>query len=68
MNGHRLYAADELMDHWPYLPKAEQVTEFEGVPDEYADNFFLALDASSQTGPLLMWKGSAGCLYGSWLR
>ncbi len=61
-----LYVADELMDHWPFLPKLWRAANFAGLPRDYADNFFLVLDAQSQPGLVLAWKGSPGRIFGSW--
>lgn len=46
---HSLTAADELLDEWPRLRKSQRVAKFEGFPREYMDNFFLDLDAKSQS-------------------
>jgi len=48
-----LNVADELLDQWPHLRKSERVVKFKGLPSEYIDNFFLALDAKSQAGLVL---------------
>jgi len=48
-----LTAADELLDQWPHLRKSERVAGFEGLPREQMDNFFLALDAKSQSDLVL---------------
>jgi magnesium transporter len=50
---HSLNAADELLDLWPTLKKADRVAHFEMLPRELTDNFFLALDASAQSRLLL---------------
>src|SRR5271157_5178319 len=49
MIDHSLTAADELLDEWPRLRKSARVAKFEGLPREYMDNFFLDLDAKSQS-------------------
>jgi len=49
MIDHSLNVADELLDQWPRLRKSERVAKFEGLPREYMDNFFLDLDAKSQS-------------------
>src|SRR5271157_2627984 len=46
---HSLTVADELLDEWPRLRKSARVAKFEGLPREYMDNFFLDLDAKSQS-------------------
>jgi magnesium transporter len=48
-----LTAADELLDQWPHLRKSERVAGFQGLPREQMDNFFLALDAKSQSDLVL---------------
>lgn len=53
MIGHSLNAADELLDLWPTLRKAERVGRFEALPRELMDNFFLELDAGAQSSLLL---------------
>ena len=45
MIGHSLNAADELLDLWPILKRADRVDRFEMLPRELMNNFFLALDA-----------------------
>jgi hypothetical protein len=62
-----LYLADELMGHWPFLPKSEPVVKFAAPPSESSDTFFLTLDAKSQPGIVLAWNRSAGRIYASWL-
>jgi hypothetical protein len=66
MSDASLYVADELMGHWPFLPKPEPVAQFAAPPSESSDTFFLALDAKSQPGIALAWNGSAGRIHGSW--
>jgi magnesium transporter len=41
--------ADELLDQWPFLRKNERADRFESLPREQMDNFFLDLDAKSQS-------------------
>jgi magnesium transporter len=53
MIGHALNAADELLDLWPTLRRSHRVDRFEALPRELMDNFFLALDAKSQSDLLL---------------
>ncbi len=53
MTTHSLNAADELLDLWPSLPRSQRVARFENLPRELMDNFFLALDAKSQSSLLL---------------
>jgi Mg/Co/Ni transporter MgtE len=53
MIGYSLNAADELLDLWPTLPRAQQVDRFEALPRELMDNFFLGLDARAQSSLLL---------------
>ena len=53
MIGHALNAADELLDLWPTLRRSYRVHRFEALPRELMDNFFLALDAKSQSDLLL---------------
>jgi magnesium transporter len=48
-----LNAADELLDQWPHLRKSERVAQFRALPREQMDNFFLALDAKSQSDLVL---------------
>jgi magnesium transporter len=48
-----LNAADELLDQWPHLRKSERVAAFHSLPREQMDNFFLALDAKSQSDLVL---------------
>jgi magnesium transporter len=48
-----LNAADELLEQWPHLRKSERVAGFHGLPREQMDNFFLALDAKSQSDLVL---------------
>jgi magnesium transporter len=50
---HSLNAADELLDLWPSLRRSRRVARFEALPHELMDNFFLALDAKSQSDLLL---------------
>lgn len=50
---HSLNAADELLDLWPSLRRGQRVDRFETLPRELMDNFFLALDANSQSCLLL---------------
>ena len=45
---HSLNQADELLDKWSYLRRAERVTRFRALPRELSDNFFLDLDAKAQ--------------------
>jgi hypothetical protein len=66
MSDRSLYVENETMNHWPYLPTSERTTKFARAPREYLDSFFLALDAKPQFTPVLTWKASADCLYGSW--
>jgi hypothetical protein len=66
MSDPSLYVADELMGHWPFLPKSEPVAKFAVPPSESGDAFFLALDSKSQPGIVLAWNASAGRIYGSW--
>jgi len=63
MSDRSLYVESELMNHWPYLPKAER---FPRSPREYTDSFFNALDAQPPVTPVLAWKGSAGHISGCW--
>jgi len=49
MTPHSLNEADELLDQWPFLRKSERVNRFQSLPREQMDNFFLALDAKSQS-------------------
>lgn len=53
MIGHSLSAADELLDVWPTLRRSQRVDRFEALPRDQMDNFFLALDARSQSRLLL---------------
>jgi magnesium transporter len=53
MIGHSLNAADELLDVWPSLRRSERVDQFEALPRELMDNFFLALDAPAQSSLLM---------------
>jgi magnesium transporter len=53
MIGHSLNAADELLDLWPTLRRAQRVDRFEALPHEQMDNFFLALGAQAQSSLLL---------------
>ena len=53
MIGHSLSAADELLDVWPTLRRSQRVDRFEALPRDQMDNFFLALDARSQSSLLL---------------
>jgi magnesium transporter len=47
---HQSYSeADELLDQWPSLRKNERVDRFESLPREQMDNFFLDLEARSQS-------------------
>ena len=46
-------AADELLDQWPHLRRSERVPGFQALPREQMDNFFLALDAKSQSDLVL---------------
>ena len=46
---HSLTEPDELLDQWPFLHKKERVGRFESLPREQMDNFFLELDAKSQS-------------------
>src|SRR5271165_2798747 len=46
---HSLSEADKLLDQWPFLHKNERVDRFESLPPEQKDNFFLHLDAKSQS-------------------
>jgi magnesium transporter len=48
-----LNAADQLLEQWPHLRKSERVAGFHGLPREQMDNFFLALDAKSQSDLVL---------------
>jgi hypothetical protein len=66
MSDPRLYVADELMGHWPFLPKSEPVAKVAGLPIESSDALVLALDAKSQPVIALAWNGSAGRISGSW--
>jgi magnesium transporter len=50
---HSLNAADELLDIWPSLPRSQRLDRFESLPRELMDNFFLSLDANSQSRLLL---------------
>jgi len=45
---HSLNQADELLDAWSRLRRAERVARFRALPRELSDNFFLSLDAKSQ--------------------
>jgi len=49
MIDHSPTAAAELLDQWPHQRKSERVAKFEALPREYMDNFFLDLDAKSQS-------------------
>jgi magnesium transporter len=40
--------ADELLDQWPRLGKAERLEAFHRLPQEYMDDFFLDLDSRAQ--------------------
>ncbi len=53
MIDHSLTVADQLLDQWPHQRKSERVAKFESLPREYMDNFFLGLDAKSQSELLL---------------
>jgi hypothetical protein len=66
MSDRSMYVEDEVMGHWPYLPKFNRVAKFSVPTHEYMDKFFLALDAKSQESPVLAWKGSAERIYGRW--
>ena len=66
MSDPRLYVADELMGHWPFLPMSEPVAKFAVLPSESSDALVLALDAKSQPGIVFAWNGSAGRICGSW--
>jgi magnesium transporter len=48
-----LATADELLDQWPRLRKSERVAGFRALPREQMDDFFLALDAKSQSDLVL---------------
>ena len=61
-----LYLPDELMGHWPFLPKSEPVAKFAVPPSESSDTFFLVLDAKSLPAIALAWNGSARRIHGSW--
>ena len=61
-----LYIENEVMDHWPFLPKLWRDAKFAGLPRGYMDSFSHALDARSQSSLALAWKGSADCLSGGW--
>ncbi len=50
---HSLTAADELLDSWSRLRRAERVEAFKALPQEQMDTFFLALPAKSQAKLLL---------------
>lgn len=45
---HSQTPADDLLDQWPRLRKAERLEAFHRLPQEYMDNFFLELDARAQ--------------------
>jgi magnesium transporter len=45
---HSQTPADELLDQWPRLRKAERLEAFHKLPQEFMDNFFLELDARAQ--------------------
>jgi len=60
------YVADELIDHWPFLPKLWRDAKFAGFPRDYMDNFFLAMGAKEQSSLALAWKASPGRIFGSW--
>ena len=47
-----LSVADKLLDQWPHLRKSERVAKFKSLSSSM-DNFFLALDAKSQSGLVL---------------
>ena len=49
MIGHAHSPADELLERWPHLRRAERLEEFQKLPHEYMDNFFLELDARAQS-------------------
>jgi hypothetical protein len=66
MSDPSLHVANELMGHWPFLPKSEPVAKFAAPPNESSDTFFLALDAKSEPGIALAWNGNAGRIYGCW--
>ena len=66
MSDRSLYVENELMNHWPYLPKSERTAKFERPPRQYTDSFLLALDAKPQVTPVLAWTGSAGHVSGCW--
>ena len=40
--------ADNLLDQWPHLRKAERLRAFTELPREFMDDFFLGLDAKAQ--------------------
>ena len=48
MIGHSQSPSDDLLDKWPRLHKAERLAEFQKLPHEYMDNFFLGLGARAQ--------------------
>jgi len=53
MPTHTLNTADELLDLWPSLRRGERVQRFESLHHDLMDNFFLGLDAKSQSQLLL---------------
>jgi magnesium transporter len=48
-----LTPADELLDQWPRLRRAQRRQAFQGLPREYTGDFFLSLEASAQAELLL---------------
>jgi magnesium transporter len=53
MDTHSITAADELLDRWSRLRRADRVAAFKALPQEEMDGFFLALPAQSQANLLL---------------
>jgi magnesium transporter len=45
---HSQTPADELLEQWPHLRRSHRVAEFERLPRQYMDDFFLELDARAQ--------------------
>jgi magnesium transporter len=45
--------ADELLEQWPHLRRSQRVAEFERLPRQYMDDFFLELDARAQSDLVL---------------
>jgi len=45
--------ADELLEQWPHLRRSQRVAEFERLPRQYMDDFFLELEARAQADLVL---------------